>query len=1695
MCSLALHEHTADCFDESGAPVCGDSDFVVHTHDTVCYDASGALWCSLPEIVPHAHEERCYGESGTLVCEQAELLLHTHTATCYTEENRLVCSQAQVLEHIHTQDCLAEAANSEPLTCTVPAGEGGHAHIETCYNESGTLICALAESEGHQHGTRCYGTWELNCGLEEHTHSLACYADPTADLETAEDWEQSLAGVTLNGVWAEDVLRIAQSQLGYTESTANYTVAEDGVTKNGYTRYGAWYGNPYDGWCAAFLSFCLHYAKVPVEEFPRAADCSQWLAALQKAELFASADSSYHPSAADLVFFDRDLDGQADHMGLVQALAYNKEAVPSSFTTIEGDREGAVTQGSYLVDDGTILGYGTLSQVGGAETLAGGDTWGYNADGSIWWTDPRMVNTTAIQADTPYAILGNQGVKFLACEEQVEAANGKTYRYIKAVRKETLPDFAAQKAYQAWCFQDAGNGKYHLYFQDSDGGRQYLCFSTESDHKYASRGGKQIYLTNSMAEATAFTVAPCTNPQYADHMTIGAELDGKMYYLNTCGGDSDTRYTWWFAFPNYEAGCFLQIGSMDEVHTAHPMNTITSPNTVINLFDYWTNPEGRYASDVNKNYDGGINAGHSFKFSWSDPASTGMNRGTHNSSTVSGIVQNKLVDGYPVLSGTAVTYNSSESLAYLFNPTLEAEGKASYHNVSGLLRTNEKGYYYFNSHETMAEFDEDTNHFTVYDKPGVHPNSAENQSGEFFPFNKAPEVAASSANDAIINHYIGMTITTRFIQQHGGHADAAQKTPTTFYFSGDDDVWIFIDGVLVGDLGGKHTEVKVNIDFATGQVVVSNLQGKALSTTTLLEAFRAAGAEDTTLWNGNTFQDNSTHTLKFFYLERGNHDSNLTLQYNLTEIPKTAIYKVDQYGDTVPGATFAVYAADGSYQMLSNKGGAPVGPVEDPQYDAEGNLISDGKVLAHALYTGTTNEKGEMIFVDPDGMPYSLPELEGLFGSHFILREIKVPEGYRVVSKDVHLQIWHGTSQTILKCDNTIESGSRAAATLQVVATDILYLSRPYNGQSSVQYCDENGKTFGTLFAVVFKYTGAIDKDGNATQTGLDSAWTPLYGSDQDGYTLVPLEAQAQGGPAPSLVAALKAAAEAQARYGRESLVFTLSSNSTMQLTMENLPGHITTYYRMLGSDHKSQARYTVAYYWTDQSSLEQAKPENTFRVYTVAEGTPDGSNYSSFERVFGANIQVPNLINKLLVQKVDESENLVNGATFAIYPVRQDKATNEIQYLAADGGYLSLPADAVVAGNGVITAAGRTIQPLDIGVTQNLGDGIHTGTAVFSNLPDGQYIVKEVKAPAGYQLNTTDVMVLVTEDTIYANAGVDGDGVVVGRGPGYVVTPLNQFASEGQIDNTLSWIYAQMQISSPSTSFADVGDLNKIAGYLTENKSGKTSKAEADAVRTYLQYAADHADAAFNYIPNPNRTAETGAQHPTGTRRLFTTSGWPYYEIRQDYAYGQTAKSETANYEDWSAHDLTNLFSRSTYIRVMDFQETDLAVKKVSEANPNITLAGAQFRLYRQNAAGEKEYYYRDAADTVHWETAEKALVITTGADGLSTDRFTKLSDGIYYLEEIKAPAGYRLPSKPVGLELRFAVMQLLSSDPAQNHLLEQTQKEDNSYLYTITLPNSSGHELPDTGGSGTFVFYSLGASLLLTASALLFLKKRRTA
>lgn len=315
-----------------------------HTHTEDCYEDK--LICGQEEGQgAHQHTEACYREVEALVCQTPESDGHQHTEACYTEEQVLTCTNKEE-GHVHNEfdGCYT---TEKKLTCGMEEGEGAHHHTAECYEKKKELICGQEENDGHRHTAECYEK-ELICGKEEHTHTLACYSNPDADVENGDVWQTTVSSVTLTGNWGADLAAIAQTQTGYTESTANYAVAEDGQTIHGYTRYGAWANDPYrDNWSAQFADFCLSYASVPTSAVPQNSDCSAWN--------YTNPDG-YTPKTGDLLLLDTDNNGSADHAGIVTT------ADDSTLTAIVGDADKAVRNNTYNIGNENIKGYVSIPE-------------------------------------------------------------------------------------------------------------------------------------------------------------------------------------------------------------------------------------------------------------------------------------------------------------------------------------------------------------------------------------------------------------------------------------------------------------------------------------------------------------------------------------------------------------------------------------------------------------------------------------------------------------------------------------------------------------------------------------------------------------------------------------------------------------------------------------------------------------------------------------------------------------------------------------------------------------------------------------------------------------------------------------------------------------------------------------------------------------------------------------------------------------------------------------------------------------------------------------------------------------------------------------------------------------------------------------------------------------------------------------
>lgn len=770
----------------------------------------------------------------------------------------------------------------------------------------------------------------------------------------------------------------------------------------------------------------------------------------------------------------------------------------------------------------------------------------------------------------------------------------------------------------------------------------------------------------------------------------------------------------------------------------HMVPTISPSGTTINLFDYWVNSEDHLSVSGSD----GINKGHRFMFK-DQGASDDLNRYTGGSSPRSGIVNNVLTGGYPKLTDSW----GGEPLGYLFDSSTQT-GKISHMGVTGLLQAK-GGYYEYDSSRNYAAYNANKNAFDVYNAAGVmQAGDGPHSVGQFFPFDAADEVfkeeggklvpnGITSQNNGPLNHYFGLSMSLRFVQPKDGKTNADK--PMTFEFAGDDDVWVFIDDVLVGDIGGIHTSADLTINFQTGDISVNNSANG-----TLKSKFKDAG-RDISGFNGNTFADGTNHTLKFFYLERGATDSNMRLKFNLVTVPESDIIKFDQDGGLVEGAQFALYKTDEWFADTTT----------NPE-----NLLG----------SGTTNANGQLTLTnDVDNGVINFDDLYKEHGyQYYLLKETKAPNGYRSSLTATHgsMQLEYVSASDDkdaaggviinrggMDADSAVwQTGAFAGAKETITAPSIVYKANDDQTKSDKTVSLD----FGILFAVVLKRDKSANTDINDPNSWYAVSGDPSTGA---GYTLA---------KKPSMAGAIEAAK-------KDLHAFTLNTSGQYQVEIPYLPGDISKYYYLLSGNDRKNAEYTVAIYHTMASSIGDATPENTVHVYS--DDIADGTN---FKRQFATRLLVTNIQNRLFVQKTDTEGKPVDGAKFALYTSRQ--VTTENGKVVLDGE--QIPYDTLTTGS------------VDNPVSLE-GAGIFPNTSDDNRpLVNGTYFLKEVSAPKGFLLNDTLTKVIVDDYGVHADAGTDDDGVSTFVGPGALMKSLGQFGAEGDIDNTLTWIKGARQTS-----------------------------------------------------------------------------------------------------------------------------------------------------------------------------------------------------------------------------------------------------------------------------------------------------------
>lgn len=950
------------------------------------------------------------------------------------------------------------------------------------------------------------------------------------------------------------------------------------------------------------------------------------------------------------------------------------------------------------------------------------------------------------------------------------------------------------------------------------------------------------------------------------------------------------------------AACALMFGatsaSADQAvpFSNHTVQTVNPTGTTVNLFDYWVvdgdNDSSKNINNDNKNDNTGINKDHQLKFNGG--AGSGINKWTGRSGTGGfgrlSFVKNTLVDGYPSINaGTYTSYGLSdtyadESLAYLFNNDKQ-NGKAVYNNVKGLFQLKD-GYYVYDSYGSdgnYAVYSPATNSFNVYDSAGVYKGSSNSETnlGQFFPFDSAYKVFDEQGNklspkkivdgSTSLNHHFGMSMTTEFVQPNGGKT--TKNEDMIFEFSGDDDVWVYIDGVLVGDLGGIHEKATLKINFATGGVHVGHIDNandpeQTIQDTTIRAMFEAAGA-DTTNFRENTFQNSTKHTLSFFYLERGAGASNMSLKFNLTTLPSSEVAKVDQNGEAVQGAKFALYQSDESW------------------------TVQDG---AEAIAQGTTDDKGQLVLLKSDGPVLSFDNQHADGHDYFVLKETGLPEGYRssltssttATPGELHLQYKQAAASgsggavvapqtTVTMADGTTQwTGSRMWLNGgYLAAKETISLNKETRDNKN------NPISSGTTFAVVLKLTGASEDHTS------EDAWTAVTGNPLNGYKLC---------SAHGIAGAVEAAKSA------DTSVFDVDTKGDYVVTVRSLPGDIEKYAAMMTD--KSEAEYTVAVYHTTASSLAGATIGNTSMV-----------KYQTINRQFSTVIHLTNVQNRLFVQKVDDLDKPVNGATFELYKAEDVIGDSPSTYAIKSGAE---PYDTVQA-NGMTypyDIEGAACFPLD--------------SAKHAPLVKGTYYLRESVSPDGHEINNTITKVIVDDSGVYVDAGEEGDGVLSMSGPGSLIASLAQFGSPDSIDNTLTHIKGKLQSTTgldaeENLTWGQTCTAQGVTPSLADNLMHMRYDKTTQGTKTILRYVED------------------GGKRDDKLATIYADTGVNRMALYQedDSKYIDDASKTRTNL---GTLQLNHLFTTATAVQYTDRRVARLQVTKTVTADSGLTAPTKDF-------------------------------------------------------------------------------------------------------------------------------------------------------
>ncbi len=976
--SIILHTHDASCLDGQGVLVCPLPEREAHTHGEDCYalpqphvhgeqcytSIRGELVCQLEEEPGHTHGEECYvthtiqdclleeSEGHThgedcyawerelsctlpedvpedaqpeLTCTLEELELHTHTPECCDEESALLCTLPQVVLHSHGEDCfetLEEPVDTETLTCTLEETQG-HTHEDACYEVSSRLICAMEEDEthahgedcyaleqlpvcglpeeaGHTHGPLCYGTWELICTQQEHTHSEACTPKEMQTQQFLYEDDQLILTVDAEslGPLPED------TRLHVSVPEWDAAVLADRQQEEGD---GQW----------MLRDICLVQGETPLED----ADITLRVTIQVKSPVLEALPASAvldEDAGQALEVVAWQVDGEANFLPLDVAMFPVGEQIPALTAQIQ---PGTLVVLAGVPDNPqyTVQYYAPVARAhtsGSGQTLSLIDTRGgrlpKNNDSSTQTTislplrqvENRVTDKNNGKA-TPLYMVNTQ-------EELTRMYTDETFYYVKAPNPayiDKLEDSYGYDLVKLWVLKGADpESILEEDWEIHDAGS--IHFTNREDFAQANRDKNVIYIGQG-------TVLRLVYEKTKDSFTAPATF---YDYDITGGKNSENRWeTTYYGINSQE-----NYGkSRDEtVSWSSKKNALAfgNNNTGTALSEYAFGNYGTLNATNENNLEGctfqlaSSMANGTIQYHPSLIAPKLFNDGEAKGKTTyegSSLTFNRVGDTYTLSAAQAAGLSPITGLEYLFNPSPN----------SGTVYTH----IFTNDFWPM---DTATNKVDPLFGGGTTVRFAGKTSGAFPP----------SDDGWAHNSYFGMQFAVEFTltKDYVG--------PLDYTFFGDDDMWVFLDGQLVCDIGGVHSSVGEYVD----------------------------------LWDYLDKDDDQTHTLHFFYTERGASGSTCYMSFTLPSVSgihisqKTASLRVEKQvvGDIDPDTEFTF-----QIQFFNSAGQSVLDDYVYDRYDADGTPLESNLIICDG--GEFTLKHGQYVRIEhlPYGLQYKITEL------------------------------------------------------------------------------------------------------------------------------------------------------------------------------------------------------------------------------------------------------------------------------------------------------------------------------------------------------------------------------------------------------------------------------------------------------------------------------------------------------------------------------------------------------------------------------------------------------------------------------------------------------------------------------------------------------------------------------------------------